>query len=203
MATAQTILNCYRIFPGKISQVLQIPLAKKECTYYDKSVTRIIQAPFGQRIKNYVLRQPCSSGLNSNKIILRLSMNKQTKICILITMLLLAAGIAGSIFIFRHTSDQCTAHIYQDGQLIETIDLNKVTEPYTFEITDADGHSNTVEVRHGEIGITAASCPDKVCVNMGFIKNDMLPVTCLPNRLVIKIESGSVIPEESFDALSH
>lgn len=132
----------------------------------------------------------------------RKTMNKKTKICILITALLLAAGIAVSVYIYSHESGQCTACIYQDGQLIQTIDLNDVTKNYTFDITGPDGASNTIEVHQGEIAIVAASCPDKVCVNMGFIKNDMLPITCLPNKLVIKIENKGLLPGENFDGLS-
>lgn len=117
-------------------------------------------------------------------------MNKTVKICIAAIALLLAAGVGASAYIYTHKSEGSSAYIYQDGTLIQTIDLSKVKAPYTFDVTNSAGETNTIEVRPGEIGIIKASCPDKVCVHMGFIKNDMLPITCLPNKLVIKIQSG-------------
>lgn len=117
--------------------------------------------------------------------------NKKTLYYVIALIFLLIIGISCSIFIYRHESSQCTAYIYQDGTLIEAIDLNNVSENYTFDIYGDNGAFNTVEVHPGEIGIVTASCPDKVCINMGFIKNDMLPITCLPNKLVIQIKNGT------------
>lgn len=129
-------------------------------------------------------------------------MNRTKKICIAAAVLLLAAGIAGSLFIYlKKDSDACIANIYQDGTLIRSIDLSKVNESYTFTIDGDNGASNTIEVRPGEIAVVAASCPDKVCVNMGFIKNKALPITCLPNKLVIKIEASGL--SDDLDGISY
>lgn len=84
-----------------------------------------------------------------------------------------------------------TAYIYQDGQLIETIDLHAVTAPYTFTIPALDGGSNTIEVRPDAIGIINADCPDKLCVSTGFVDSTLLPIVCLPHRLVIQLETSN------------
>ena len=81
------------------------------------------------------------------------------------------------------------ADIYQDGNLIESISLSDVEEPYTFTVTGDLGCMNEIEVRPGSIGIITASCPDKICVNQGFIDSSLLPITCLPNHLVIQIRT--------------
>lgn len=49
---------------------------------------------------------------------------------------------------------------------------------------------NQIEVRDGAIGITDASCPDKLCVHQGFLDSPGIPITCLPNRLVIQIRKA-------------
>lgn len=91
------------------------------------------------------------------------------------------------------------ADIYQNGELKQSILLSAVTESYTFTVYDKQDNFNQIEVRPGSIGILSASCPDKLCVHQGFISNTLLPITCLPNRLVIQlrqeqaIESGSEI----------
>lgn len=127
---------------------------------------------------------------------------KRTKIiCIAAAAILLILGIAGSFAVLNtQTSQNITADIYQHGELIRSINLSDVTESYTFDIEGPDGAYNTIEVRPGEIAVIDASCPDKVCVNMGFIRNSALPITCLPNELVIRIEDGS--SDDGIDGIS-
>ncbi len=79
------------------------------------------------------------------------------------------------------------ADIYQNGELIASIPLDEVRETYRFTVTGDEGHVNEIEVRPGSIGIISADCPDKLCVRQGFISNSRLPVTCLPNRVVIRL----------------
>ena len=78
------------------------------------------------------------------------------------------------------------AQIYQNGKLIQTLSLTE-REPYTIMIEGENGAYNLLEIREGEVGIVDASCPDKLCENMGFISQPLLPITCLPNHLIIQI----------------
>lgn len=134
-------------------------------------------------------------------------MKHKTILMFVIILFLLLFGLGGSAFVllYRSRSDDTgrTAWIYQNGVCIQTIDLDTVTEPYTFEIKGEDGASNTIEVRPGEIAVISASCPDKVCVHMGFIKNEMLPISCLPNKLIIRIENNHASQADDPDAVSH
>ncbi|MBE5867847.1 MAG: NusG domain II-containing protein [Lachnospiraceae bacterium] len=88
-------------------------------------------------------------------------------------------------------SGPLAALVYQDSILIHTIDLSNVTEEYQLNISDGKGQYNIVQVRPGAIGITEANCPDKLCVHMGFRDSTLLPITCLPHRLVIRIVSDA------------
>ena len=131
-------------------------------------------------------------------------MKRKTLTLVIIICGLLAAGIIGSILIFTHQSDSKIAYIYQNGECIKTIDLNQVTESYTFTIDGADGAYNEIEVRPGEIAVISASCPDKVCVHAGFIQNDLLPISCIPNRLVIHIgdsDTSGLANSDGLDAI--
>lgn len=96
------------------------------------------------------------------------------------------------LFIHRKFSETATtAQIIQDGEVIRTVDLQNVGEPYEFEITAKNGEKNTVRVENGKIGIIHASCPDKICVKQGFITNGVLPIVCLPNKLSVIITDGN------------
>jgi len=80
-----------------------------------------------------------------------------------------------------------TADIYQNGTLVMSIPLDEVQETRRFTLKGEGDCTNEIEVRPGCIGIIAADCPDKICVNQGFISDSRLPVTCLPNRVVIHL----------------
>lgn len=82
--------------------------------------------------------------------------------------------------------------IYQDGKLWKEIEISNIEEPYTITIEWEGGGYNILEIRDGAVGIVEASCPDKVCQKMGFISNSLMPITCLPNHLMIcVVEQGS------------
>lgn len=106
-------------------------------------------------------------------------------------IILLFIIIASGIFLcirYRDTSDHYTAYIYQNGNLIKTIDLSSVTEEYTLSITAEDGGINHILVQPGAISVVHADCPDLVCVHQGAIRNNLLPITCLPHKLVIELK---------------
>lgn len=79
-----------------------------------------------------------------------------------------------------------TAQILQDGKVIQTVDLQSVTEAYEFEVRAADGF-NRIRVEQGKIAVIDSDCPDKICVKQGFIENSALPVVCLPHKLSVVI----------------
>lgn len=98
-----------------------------------------------------------------------------------------AASILCIIYMYKTADKGAYAYIYQNDKLIQTIDLTNTHEPYRITIETDGGGYNVIEVRQGSIGVVEASCPDRLCMNMGFIENSLMPVTCLPNHLVIKI----------------
>ena len=98
-----------------------------------------------------------------------------------------AVLICGAVYIIMpfFGGEGHTAQVYQDGELLYTIDLDKVEESY--EITLESGEStNTVLVERGRISICRSDCPDKTCVNHGPLEEGGTPIICLPNKVVIK-----------------
>ena len=119
-------------------------------------------------------------------------MNDRKK-AILLTAVLFIIAVLSCVWIYlsgyqRHSDDRALyADLYQNGKLLQTIRLDTVIGEYTFEIKGESGATNTVCVRPGNIAIVSASCPDQICVHQGFISSSLLPITCLPNRLVIRV----------------
>ena len=84
-----------------------------------------------------------------------------------------------------------TAVISVDGEVIKRVDLTGVGQPYDIEIETEYGH-NTVHVENGAISVTAADCPDKICVHQGKVTTAGIPIVCMPHRLVIQIEGDEI-----------
>ena len=82
-----------------------------------------------------------------------------------------------------------TADIYHNGILVESISLGMVSETWCLTLVSENGNVNEIEIRPGEIGMLYADCPDQLCVKQGFISNSHLPITCLPNRVVITLRN--------------
>ena len=100
--------------------------------------------------------------------------------------------ISSVVFLlFGFSSASSVAVITSDGEIIRKIDLALVEEPYTLEVISADGGKNTLLIEKGRICVKSADCPDKTCVNSGWL-NGSLPVICIPHRLEISFENSSL-----------
>ncbi len=87
-------------------------------------------------------------------------------------------------------SGHVLAYIYQDGELLKTYDLSLVSEKSTYIVTSSSGRQNIIEIRPGSIGMRHADCPDHLCVEQGFLSHPSIPITCLPNGVVIELRYG-------------
>ncbi len=100
------------------------------------------------------------------------------------------------------------AEIYQNGELLKSIPLRANTTS-EFTITGDNGCYNVITVKNNSIAITEANCPDKLCVHQGFISNSLLPITCLPNGVVIQVRERNSVngpetgPNNEIDAITY
>lgn len=74
-----------------------------------------------------------------------------------------------------------------DGKEYKTFYLKEDT---VYNIQHEDGQWNTLEIRDGAVKMLDASCPDKLCVKHKKIQYDNESITCLPNRVVLRIIGG-------------
>lgn len=121
-----------------------------------------------------------------------------------ITAFLLLLSAASLLYLLSGESGaDYAADIFQNGILIKKIYLSDVSETYTFTVQGENGCVNEIEVRPGSIAIISADCRDKICVHQGFISDAKLPITCLPNRLVIRLRPVSDSPGAEPDAVAY
>ena len=110
-------------------------------------------------------------------------MTKKKLAVIITAAVLFIAALIFTLTVLLSGSEKHIAEITSDGNVIRVIDLSTAPDE-TFTVESANG-TNTVTVKNGTISVTEASCPDKICVKHGELRTEMLPIVCLPNRLII------------------
>lgn len=106
-------------------------------------------------------------------------------IVLFLTLFLLCS--TAILWITHRTQRTQIAEIYQDGTLIQTVDLSQINAPQTIPIYGEHGEENIVLATRGSIRMQSANCPDQLCVRRGSIKNAAVPIVCLPHRIVIRM----------------
>lgn len=85
------------------------------------------------------------------------------------------------------SGDKLTATITVDGEVVETIDLNKSTG--IREIKLQSNPEVKIRVENGKIRVSEAECHDKLCVNCGWLETDGATAVCLPAKVVVSVDS--------------
>ena len=114
-------------------------------------------------------------------------MSKGLKITYTIFAVILAAAIAGTVITFSSPASQ-RVEIISGGKVLYTIDLSRTAD--TTIRVEQGGNYNIIGIEGGKIHVVEAGCPDKTCVQTGFLQGGA-PIVCLPNRLVIRYVQGS------------
>lgn len=109
-------------------------------------------------------------------------MKKSTKVIAALLSIAAIGAIAGVIYINTKEEGKKYACIYEDGKLVQKVDLLSVKSPFTIELK-----GNVILVDKEKISIIEADCPDKLCIKQGAIKDGARPIVCLPNNVVIKL----------------
>jgi len=101
--------------------------------------------------------------------------------------------IAATVAVFLWRVPATYTRIYKNGILTDTVNIAAVTEPFGLLIEGSVEDSsninyNYLEVEHGRIRVANADCPDGICIRQGWVSGGLLPIVCLPNRLVVTFE---------------
>ena len=80
-----------------------------------------------------------------------------------------------------------------DGVIQGTYSLS---EDGRIEINDG---TNVIEISNGKADMIKADCPDQLCVNQKAVSRNHENIICLPNKVVVTIESSE---DSVFDAVA-
>lgn len=106
-----------------------------------------------------------------------------------VIVLVLVAFFFNSKVFSTGSKDGATAVIKVQGKVVMTVDLYQGENKDTFTL-EGKHYPETVEVENGSIRIIESPCPDQICVKRGWIDTPGESIICVPNEIVIDIESG-------------
>ena len=98
-------------------------------------------------------------------------------------LLLLAAVLMGYQYFFPAPQGQ-TAHILVDGKEVASFPLSEDRE---YTVSGADGGTNLLIIREGQIWCQDADCPDKNCVRQGKKQLSSDTIICKPHKMAVTI----------------
>lgn len=84
------------------------------------------------------------------------------------------------------------AFIYENGKLIKEVNLS---EEKIINYADME-----IEVKEGRIRVLKSDCPQKICVQTGWISKPSQTIICVPNKVLIEIVG---ISNAEYNAVSY
>lgn len=114
---------------------------------------------------------------------------KKHKWDIIVISAILLVGIISLICVFTLRKEGNVVTVTVDGEVIGeySLDVNATYELSGATATDEHPITNILVIKDGVAYLTDANCPDKTCVKRGKIKYVGQSITCLPNKLNVKV----------------
>ena len=91
---------------------------------------------------------------------------------------------AGAGLLSGKTMKRPALEILTGNQVFGVYDL---TEDRTIRI----GETNVCEIRDGEVRMTEADCPDRICIHSAAITAKGGSIVCLPNHIVLRVTDAN------------
>lgn len=108
-------------------------------------------------------------------------------VIIFLAVFLICVGIVFALG--KIQPEEKIAVISVDGEVYGEVDLS---EDQSFDIKTERG-TNKILIENGDIRITEATCPDKLCIRHEGLHNKYDTIVCLPNKLIIEYKNSAGI----------
>lgn len=114
---------------------------------------------------------------------LECNMNKKIRNDLILISAILGISIVVFLIFTISLKKGEMAVVTVNGEKVAVLDLNEDT---TQKINTKYGF-NEVKIEKGEVSVTNADCPDKICANHRHISKVGETIVCLPHKLVVEI----------------
>ncbi|MCD8010034.1 MAG: NusG domain II-containing protein [Lachnospiraceae bacterium] len=115
----------------------------------------------------------------------------RTDLIVLAGLALIGLFLGLGLLLFGQQGGQVQVRV--GGEAVATWPLSR---DGTYTIEGIDGGTNILVIQDGRACITEASCPDGLCVGMGWISRSGQSIVCLPNQVVVEILSDGTDGED-------
>lgn len=99
-------------------------------------------------------------------------------------IVLTVAALAGLLWLFSLWGAPATAAVVTTPAGERTISLSQNGDTV---LTGRDGHTVTLRVENGKIRFLESDCPDRVCVNSGWLSRAGQTAACLPAGITVRV----------------
>lgn len=106
-----------------------------------------------------------------------------TKVDLIIIAVVLIVGVG--LIAFMPKGEGKTAVIRVDGKEYKQIDLTNKSRQ------EISVNGVVIISENGEIYVSDSTCPDKICVRAGHLKNEGQSAVCAPNRVSVEVTGKS------------
>ncbi len=104
---------------------------------------------------------------------------------IFVGIIFLIAAIFFGINFRENRKNGKFVEITVNGEVYQRIPLN---EDKTIQVETEEDNFNEVTIEDGKVYMSDSSCKDHLCENMGYVSIVGVPITCLPNKVVVTIK---------------
>lgn len=109
---------------------------------------------------------------------------KKKDLIVIVILLCISIFIIVFLYTINRNNQDSLAEISVDGTVVATLSLQE-NQLYTLPENDAI----TIEIKDGSCAFIHSDCPDKICINTGYLNTPGQSATCLPNRTVLRVIS--------------
>ncbi|MDO4632797.1 MAG: NusG domain II-containing protein [Eubacteriales bacterium] len=122
-----------------------------------------------------------------------------TKVRTLILLAVLLIGSAAALYLQKHTlqEDGTYAIVQVNGEVAAKMPLSKDN---SMVVGDGKKDYNIVEVKDGKVRMNDADCPDKICVNTGWVSDSGSVIACLPHGVIVIVANDD---EDAVDTAAY
>jgi hypothetical protein len=113
---------------------------------------------------------------------------------ILIVVILCVAGLAVLVRTFVGAAGANRVIVKREGEIEGIYSLSEDRE------VEINGGTNLLQIKNGEASMVQADCPDQLCVHQKPVSLNHESIICLPNKVVVEVESGA---NREFDAVTN
>lgn len=82
-----------------------------------------------------------------------------------------------------------------DGADVCVVDLSKDAEPYDIDLDALFGVGVVLEVKDHQVHFKSSTCPDQICVHVGWLCRDMDIAVCMPNKVSVMVVPTADLPK--------